>query len=115
MATYEWESVTLGQNPEIQINELTEVANRKGYEIVGKYIDIISKVSNISLIAAGALLLIFQLNNYFIEENHHKHESHKSDTHNEHEYKINDNRNNDINSKSEDEGSHSHNGIMHSH
>jgi len=35
-------STSLGQNPEIQINELTEVANRKGYEIVGKYIDIIS-------------------------------------------------------------------------
>ena len=32
-------STSLGQNPEIQINELTEVANRKGYEIVGKYID----------------------------------------------------------------------------
>ena len=83
--------------------------------IRGNYFNIISRVSNISLIAAGALLLIFQLNNYFIEENHHKHESHKGDTHNEHEYKINDNRDNDIDSKSEDEGSHSHNGIMHSH
>ena len=39
----------------------------------GKYFDRISKISNGLLIVAGIVLLIYQLNGYFIDHSHHHH------------------------------------------
>ena len=92
--------------------------------IRGKYYDKISSLSNIGLILSGTLLLIYQLNLYVYDRNHHGHESTSLDSKENNHITYDDNYDEhnekghshlEDGSNIEDKHYHKHNGKGHTH